>query len=100
MWANAENYEPWLVFFLTSLQKQKRSLEGKLAALPSAVGVSRNQKIILDLFDAAPELTSPEIAARLGMNKETVKKNLKALADAGYLIKHGATKGAWYTSKG
>jgi Fic family protein len=100
MWASAENYEPWLVFFLTCLQKQKRLLEGKLAALPGRASVSRNQKIILDLFDAAPELTSPEIAARLGMNMETVKKNLKALADAGYLIKHGATKGAWYAKRG
>jgi predicted HTH transcriptional regulator len=51
------------------------------------------------LFDERPELSSPEIAVQLGMNMETAKKNLKALVNKGYLIKHGTTKGAWYSVK-
>ena len=59
------------------------------------IKLTRNQKAILELFDDKPELSSPEIAAQLNMNIETVKKNLKSLADSGYLLKHGTTKGAW-----
>ncbi|MDR1143877.1 MAG: hypothetical protein LBK77_06650 [Spirochaetaceae bacterium] len=36
------------------------------------------------------------MADTLGLNIETVKKAVKSLADAGYLVKHGATRGAWY----
>jgi len=63
------------------------------------IKLTRNQKAILELFDDKPELGSSEIAELLDMNIETVKKNLKSLADSGYLVKHGATKGAWYEVK-
>jgi len=53
----------------------------------------------LELFEDKPELGAAEIAAQLDMNFETIKKNLKSLTDSGYLLKHGATKGAWYTVK-
>ncbi|MDR2734093.1 MAG: Fic family protein [Spirochaetota bacterium] len=98
IWGNKVNYEPWLAFFLTALQKQKRHLESKIGTLASGVsGMTRNQRAILELFNDAPELASSEIAARLNMNIETVKKNLKSLTAHGFLRKHGATKGAWYT---
>jgi Fic family protein len=98
IWGKKVNYEPWLSFFLTTLQKQKRSLEGKISLMTSnETSLSRNQKAVLGLFDEKSELSSPEIAAQLGMNIETIKKNLKALVNKGYLIKHGATKGAWYS---
>ena len=61
------------------------------------IRLSRNQKAILALFDDRAEWSSSEIAAQLSMNIETTKKNMKSLADTGYLIKHGSTKGAWYT---
>jgi len=100
IWNGKADYEPWLSFFLTTLQKQKRHLESKLAAMASDdTKLSRNQKAILNLFEEKPEWTSPEIAAHLNMNKETVKKNLKSLVDSGYLIKHGSTKAAWYTTR-
>lgn len=31
IWSNKVNYEPWLTFFITSLAKQKRHLEDKIA---------------------------------------------------------------------
>jgi len=98
IWGSKVNYEPWISFFLTTLQKQKRHLESKLNMMSGDdVKVSRNQRDILALFDEQPEWGSSDIAAALSMNVETTKKNLKSLVDNGYLIKHGATKGAWYT---
>jgi len=100
IWSGKVNYEPWLSFFLTILQKQKRHLENKINAMESDdIKLTRNQKAILGLFDDKPELGSAEIAAQLGMNIEVVKKNLKSLTSSGYLLKHGATKGAWYSGK-
>ena len=98
IWGRKANYEPWLSFFLTTLQKQKRTLEEKLSLMAhDDTSLSRNQKAVLGLFDERPELSSPEIADLLDMNIETTKKNLKILVDKGYLVKHGATKGAWYS---
>ena len=98
IWGRKTNYDPWLSFFLTTLQKQKRTLEEKLSLMAHDDTIlSRNQKVVLDLFDERQELSSPEIAAHLGMNIETAKKNLKILVNKGYLIKHGTTKGSWYS---
>ena len=97
IWYGKVNYEPWLSFFLTALQKQKRHLESKIKTMASDdTKLSRNKRAILRLFDDKPEWSSSEITVQLGINMETIKKNLKSLVDAGYLVKHGTTKGAWY----
>ena len=100
IWGSKADYEPWLSFFLSTLQKQKRHLESKITVMKNdTLKVTRNQKAILELFINNAELGSSEIAAQSGMNIETVKKNIKSLVDDGFLIKHGTTKGAWYEIK-
>jgi len=97
IWKSKVNYEPWLSYFFTTLQKQKRHLESKINSMAGDdVKLTRNQKAILELFDEKPELGISEITAQLDINFETIKKNLKVLTDSGYLLKHGTTKGAWY----
>jgi len=97
IWKGKVNYEPWLSFFLTTLQKQKNHLYNKIAVLlTNDMKLSRNQRAILALFDRKPEWTSAEISAELDMNLETAKKSLQVLTSYGYLAKQGATKGAWY----
>ena len=94
------NYEPWLAFFLTVLQKQKRYLEQKIEEPPSgnATGknVSRLATQVLALFNEKPHWTNPEITAALNSHPETVRKTVKSLADTGYIKKYGTTRGAWY----
>ena len=97
IWNEKTDYEPWLSFFLTVLQKQKRHLESKIKSMTGDdTSLTRNQLAILALFDEKPAWGSSEIAAQLNMNIETIKKNLKTLVDNRYLIKHGRTRGAWY----
>jgi Fic family protein len=97
IWKSKVDYEPWLSFFLTTLQKQKRHLEEKITAITSDdTKLSRNQRAILELFEKIPEWTSAEISAKLNINIETTKKGLQALTAYGYLAKQGTTKGAWY----
>ncbi|MFP3043429.1 Fic family protein [Treponema primitia] len=102
IWSGKTNYEPWLSFFLSTLQKQKRHLEEKIrlmkpdTAVPIDLRLSRTAVSILDLFKKRPQWTSAEIAEALNLNIETSKKTVKSLVNAGYLVKHGITRGAWY----
>jgi len=100
IWDNKANYEPWLSFFLTTLQKQKRHLESKIHTIKNDnKKLSRNQRAIMELFNTIPELDTSEISDKLNMNNETVKKNVRALVYSGYLLKIGETKGTFYEKK-
>jgi len=97
IWKGKIDYEPWLSFFLITLQKQKNHLYNKISAILSVdTKLSRTQRAILELFNKKPEWTSAAISARLKINIETVKKSLQILTTYGYLVKQGATRGAWY----
>jgi Fic family protein len=104
IWSGKVNYEPWLSFFLSTLQKQKRHLEEKIKSItvtgvPSQqtdMRLSRTTLSILRLFEKKVQWTSADIADTLNLNIETSKKAIKSLVEAGYLYKHGTTKGAWY----
>jgi len=97
IWNGRADYDPWLSFFLTVMQKQKRHLESKIQTIKNDnKKLSRNQRAILELFNNISELDSSEISGKLGMNIETVKKNVKALVASGYLLKIGETKGTFY----
>jgi len=97
IWDDKEDYEPWLSFFLTTLQKQKRHLESKIKIMTGNDTVlGKNARAVLTLFDDKVEWTAQEIAATLDMNINTVAKTIRSLIAGGYLAKHGTTKGAWY----
>jgi Fic family protein len=110
IWTGKVDYEPWLSFFLSTLQKQKRHLEEKLNSikqdepgnltsgvpLQADLKLSRTALSILYLFEKKAQWTSSEIADTLRSNIETAKKAVKSLVDGGYLVKHGTTRGAWY----
>jgi Fic family protein len=97
IWSSKVNYEPWLSYFITTLQKQKRHLEDKIKTITiDETKLTRNQKAILKLFNEETELSASEVAGILSMNKETVKKNIRILVYNGYLTKYGTTKGTWY----
>lgn len=101
IWTNAVDYEPWLSFFITLLQKQKRLLEEKIKHVQTAgnLKLSPTSTAILALFSNRPEWTVSDIAVSLDKNLETVKKSVQLLVKNGYLLKHGTTKSAFYTLK-
>ena len=97
IWGNNVNYEPWLSFFFNTLLKQKRHLEEKINTMPKAdINLSRNARLILDLFNEKPEWSTGDIANKLGLNINTAAKTINKLAKDGYLLKNGTTKGVWY----
>ncbi len=96
----AQNWEPWLVFFLKTMVKQKDNLAAKVkeeqslrATLPA---LSRQ---ILDLAKTRGEITVKEIEDTTGANRNTIKAHLKKLAAQHYLAQIGKGRGARYTLK-
>lgn len=92
------NYDYWLTFFLQTVLKQKIRLEKKIA-LQQTHGLSLTSNRIMSLFANRSQWTSAEISAETSIKIATVKKALAELVKAGYLIKNGSTRGAWYEKK-
>ena len=92
------NFEPWLVFFLRTLQKQKFHLAQKISKeklltlhLP-ALGSQ-----IVSLIQEHGRLGITAIEKMTGANRSTIKKHLAALIAQGHLLRFGKAKATWYT---
>lgn len=100
IWTDSVDYVPWLDFFITSLQKQKRHLESKLEkASGDDTSLSRNALNILSAFETRPEWSSGELAEYLNIKLSTVKNILRKLTADGHLGKHGNGRTTFYTVK-
>ena len=101
IWSDKVDYEPWLTFFVTSLQKQKRSLEEKIQKLKLADTdkLSPTAREILSLFAKSSEMSVSEIVKITKKNPETVRKSVQSLVKKGYLTKLGTTRGVTYVRK-
>lgn len=95
------NYEPWLMFFLKTLQKQKIRLEYKLEHTEikklSNLDLPEISAKIMEVFATKDRATISELSKLTGVNLNTIKKHLANLVENNYLIKHGKTRGVWYT---
>ena len=98
---NIPNYEPWLMFFLKTLQKQKIRLEYKLehtsTSIKSNLDLPETSAKIIEAFNLKERVTLSELAKLTNININTIKKHLASLVKNNYLTKHGKTRGAWYT---
>ena len=99
IWTDKVNYEPWLTFFITSLQKQKRHLEEKITKVSVTTRYNKTEESIIALFDEKSSWSVLEIAQELNKNNETIKKNVQNLVKKDILEKQGSTKGVYYTLK-
>lgn len=92
------DWQPWLVFFLRSLQRQARHLASKVevehvvaSPLPA---LSRR---ILDYTRDHGRVTIGDLMKLTGISRNTLKDHFRSLVGNGRLIKHGSTRGAWYS---
>lgn len=95
--AEQPDWQPWLNFFLRSLQQQKARLQKKIererliiADLP---GLSVK---ILELCREHGRVTVADAVSVTGANRNTIKDHLKTLTKAGHITQHGAGRGTWY----
>ncbi len=91
------DWQPWLVFFLSLLQQQKRKLERKVEkeklmqkSLPE---LSLN---IMSLAENHSSITVSDVVNATGANRNTIKRHLQKLVSTGSLQKQGTGKGTRY----
>ena len=93
------NWQPWLVYFLRTLQQQKRRLEKKIERERIILGTPPELSLrILRFVKERGRISIAEIVALTGANRNTVKKHLAALLEAKHLSQNGAGKGTWYSA--
>jgi len=94
---DAPDWQPWLNFFLRSLQQQKARLEKRIERERLLLGDLPELSVqILELCRERGRVTVSDAAKVTGANRNTIKDHLKALTKAGHLERHGAGRGAWY----
>ena len=94
---DAPNWQPWLIFFLKSLQQQKARLEKKIERERLILGDLPELSVqILELCRERGRVTVADAAKVTGANRNTIKDHLKALTRAGHIEKHGGGRGTWY----
>jgi len=94
---DAPNWQPWLIFFLSSLQQQKARLAKKLERERLILGDLPELSVqILELCRERGRVTVADAAKVTSANRNTIKDHLKALTRAGHIEKHGGGRGTWY----
>jgi len=92
------DWQPWLKFFLRSLQQQKQRLEKKIERERLVLGdLPELSAQILQLCREHGRVTVADVKKVTGANRNTVKDHLKALTRANHLERHGAGRGTWYS---
>jgi Fic family protein len=92
------DWQPWLKFFLRSLQQQKQRLEKKIERERLVLGdLPELSAQILQLCREHGRVTVADVAKVTSANRNTVKDHLKALTRANHLERHGAGRGTWYS---
>ena len=94
---DCQDWEPWIVFFLKTLARQKENLVKKLkeersfrASLPAL------SRAILELVQAREEITVKAVEEATSANRNTIKAHLKKLTELNYLSSQGRGRGARY----
>ncbi len=98
--SDSPEWQPWIIYFLRSLQLQKKNLEKKIErerlVIDKLPGLSVQ---ILELAKEHGKITIGQVVTITSANRNTVKKHLQSLVSANHLEQHGAGKGTWYGRK-
>jgi Fic family protein len=91
------NWEPWLLFFLRVLQRQKNRLQTKLDNEKTmAASLPLLSVRILELAKAHGRVTTQGIAQATGESRSTIKARLKQLTADRLLVRYGQGRSTWY----
>jgi len=92
------DWQPWVTFFLKSLQQQKTRLGKKIEQERLLLGDLPELSVqILELCRRRGRVTVAEAVRVTGANRNTIKDHFKALVRASHLARHGGGRGTWYS---
>lgn len=92
------NWQPWVLFFLKALDKQKQNLEKKIEREKIILGQLPELSLqIIEFIKSHGRATISDIEKTTGANRNTIKKHLSQLVEDQHIIKNGAGRGVWYS---
>jgi Fic family protein len=95
---NAPNWNPWLIFFLSALQKQMRHLRQKVEREKLMMGaLPEISAQLIDLVREHGRLNISNAERLTQVNRNTLKQYFRVLVADGHLALNGAGRGAWYS---
>jgi len=96
--SQAPDWQPWVTYFLKSLSKQKQRLESKIKRERIILGDLPELSVqILEIAREHGRVTIADTEKTTGISKSTIKDHMKSLHKNGYLERHGAGRGTWYS---
>jgi len=90
------DFEPWLLFFLRTLKKQKDRLASMIVRDPQVEELHPDAFKILEDARRMGRITTGEAEKLTGAPRPTVKMRISELVRRGLLVPHGKGRGAWY----
>lgn len=95
--SKAPNWQPWLLFFLRSLQMQKRRLADKVEREKMILSALPHLSVaIIDQARKVGRVTLFDMVAITGVSRNTLKVHFRTLTQKRLLVRHGAGKATWY----
>lgn len=95
---NQPDWNPWLLFFLKCLQRQKGHLEVKISREKALVQeLPELSRRIIELLHSHGQLKISDMEILTKANRNTLKKALSSLVHSHHIVMHGKGKGSWYT---
>ncbi len=92
------NWQPWLMFFMRTLQQQKRRLATKVEREKNALsGLSELAIKILDYVHDHGRVTTRDMVREIGASPNTLKATFGSLVGKGLLVRHGGGRSTWYS---
>jgi Fic family protein len=95
--SDKQHWDPWIQFFLQSLQKQKANLQAKISRERLLEGDLPPLSVrILELVRERGRVQTSDVASLTGESRSTIKLRLNELVQRGALARHGRGPSTWY----
>ena len=91
---DAPDWQPWVMFLLTALQRQKQRLETKIKRERIILGELPSLSVqILEIAREHGRVTVADAVKITGVSRNTVKDHMKTLKANGHMNGHGSGRG-------
>ena len=91
------DWQPWILFFLQALERQKNHLAAKIER--EKIVVAQLPELSVRILDFAREhgrVSAGDMVRLAGASRNTLKQQFRHLVERGYLTRHGGGRTTWY----
>ena len=92
------DWQPWVIYFLKALSKQKEKLEAKIKRERIIIGELPTLSVeILEIAREHGRVTVNDAVKATQASRNTIKDHIQTLHSNGLIERHGAGRGTWYS---